>query len=270
MVSQTFCVARYRKVAEMGRLTGKTALVTGASRGIGRGIAARLAADGALIAVHCGSNEDAANETAEAIKSRGGDAFVLGQSLETVGDGAEMFERLDAELRRKGSARLNILVNNAGISPQAALAETTPELYDELFAINARAVLFLSQRAAERMGAGDRIISISSGVTRQAWPNLLAYTMTKAAVEAMTRTLAKELAPKGMTVNVVAEGLVDTDMNAAWLRASDESRAMAAAASAFNRIGAPADVADVVAFVASEDARWVTGQVLDATGGSVL
>ena len=120
------------------------------------------------------------------------------------------------------------------------------------------------------MDSGDRIISISSGVTRQAWPNLLAYTMTKAAVEAMTRTLAKELAPKGVTVNVVASGLMDTDMNAAWLRASDESRAMAAAASAFNRIGTPADVADVVAFVASEEARWVTGQVLEATGGSVL
>jgi 3-oxoacyl-[acyl-carrier protein] reductase len=254
----------------MGRLTGKTALVTGASRGIGRGIATRLAADVALIAVHYGSNEDAANGTAEAIKSRGGDAFLLGQPLETLGDGAEMFERLDAELRRKGSTRLNILVNNAGIAPQAALAETTPELYDEQFAINARAVFFLTQRAAERMGSGDRIISISSGATRQAWPNLLAYTMTKAAVEAMTRTLAKELAPKGVTVNVVASGLVDTDMNAAWLRASDESRAMAAAASAFNRIGTPADVADVVAFVASEDARWVTGQVLDATGGSVL
>ena len=254
----------------MGRLTGRTALVTGASRGIGRGIAMRLAADGALVAVHYGSNETAANETAEAIKSLGGDAFVLGQPLETLGDGAEMFERLDAELRRNGSTRLNILVNNAGIAPQAGLAETTLELYDEQFAINARAVLFLSQRAAERMGSGDRIISISSGVTRQAWPNLLAYTMTKASVEAMTRTLAKELAPKGVTVNAVAAGVVDTDMNAAWLRASDESRATAAAVSAFNRIGTPADVADVVAFVASEDARWVTGQVLDATGGSVL
>jgi 3-oxoacyl-[acyl-carrier protein] reductase len=195
---------------------------------------------------------------------------VLAQPLETLGDGAELFERLDAELRHRGGTPLNILVNNAGIAPQAALAETTPELYDELFAINARAVFFLSQRAAERMGEGDRIISISSGVIRQAWPKLLAYAMSKAAVETMMRTLAKELAPKGVTVNVVASGLVDTDMNAAWLRASDESRAMAAAASAFNRVGTPADVADVVAFVASEEARWITGQVIDASGGSVL
>ena len=150
----------------MGRLTGKTALVTGASRGIGRGIATRLAADGALIAVHYGSNEDAANETAQEIKSRGGDAFVLGQALENLGDGAEMFARLDAELRRHGSTRLNILVNNAGISPQAAIAETTPELYDQQFAINARAVFFLTQRAAERMGketASSRSPQVSPG-----------------------------------------------------------------------------------------------------------
>ena len=142
---------------------------------IGRGIAMRLAADGALVAVHYGSNQEAANETAEAIESRGGDAFVLGQPLENLGDGAEMFERLDAELRRKGGTRLDVLVNNAGIAPQAALAETTVELYEELFAINIRAVFFLSQRAARADGRRrphhlDLLGRHQASVAERAWP----------------------------------------------------------------------------------------------------
>jgi NAD(P)-dependent dehydrogenase (short-subunit alcohol dehydrogenase family) len=185
-------------------LAGKVALVTGGSRGIGRGIATRLAADGALVAVHYATNSQAAAETVTSIE------------------------------------------------------------------VNTRAPFFLTQAAAERMGPGGRIITISSGVTRQAVPNLLAYSMSKAAIDVMARTLAKELAPRGITVNVVASGLVDTDMNAAWLRASDEAREQAASVSAFGRIDQPSDIADVVAFTASEDARWITGQVLDATGGSVL
>lgn len=255
----------------MATLSGKTALVTGGSRGIGRAIAERLGRDGALVAVHYGGNATAAAETVAAIEAAGGTAFALGERLGVDGDADRLLAQLDAELeRRTGSTRLDVVVNNAAIAPQGGLAETTPDLYDELFAVNVRAPFFVAQGAAERMGEGGRIVSISSGVTRQAWPNLLAYAMTKAAVETFTNTLAKELAPRGITVNAVAPGLVDTDMNAGWLRVSEESRAQAAAASAFGRVGAPEDVADVVAFVASDDARWVTGQTLDATGGSLL
>jgi NAD(P)-dependent dehydrogenase (short-subunit alcohol dehydrogenase family) len=243
-------------------LDGKVALVTGGSRGIGRGIAERLAADGARVAVHYGTNAAAAAEVVAGIEARGGSAFAVGQPLGAPGDAEALFAQLDGPL--------DILVNNAGIAAQAGLAETTPAVYDELFAVNARAPFFLTQAAVERMGDGGRVITISSGVTRQAWPNLLAYSMTKAAIETMTATLAKELAPRGITVNAVAAGLVDTDMNAAWLRASDEARAQAASVSAFGRGGEPRDIADEVAFAASADARWVTGQVLDATGGSVL
>lgn len=252
-------------------LHDKVALVTGASRGIGRGIAERLAADGALVAVHYGTNADAAGQVVAAIAAAGGRAFAVGQRLGVDGDVAALFARLDAELTaRTGTTDLDIVVNNAGISVQGGLAETTPAIFDEQFAVNARAPFFIAQAAAERMGDGGRIVTISSGVTRQAWPNLLAYSMSKAAIDVMARTLAKELAPRGITVNVVAAGLVDTDMNAAWLRADADSRAYAASVSAFGRVGEPADVADVVAFAASPDARWVTGQVLDATGGSVL
>jgi NAD(P)-dependent dehydrogenase (short-subunit alcohol dehydrogenase family) len=252
-------------------LEGKVALVTGASRGIGRGIARRLAADGALVAVHYATNAGAAAETVAAIEAAGGRAFAVGQPLGVAGDVAGLFAQLDAELTaRTGSTHLDVVVNNAGVALQGDLAQTTEAVFDEQFAVNARAPLFIAQAAAERMGPGGRIVSISSGVTRQAWPNLLAYSMSKAAIDVMARTLAKELGPRGITVNVVAAGLVDTDMNAGWLRVDDASRAQAASVSAFGQVGEPAHVADVVAFVASDDARWVTGQVIDATGGSVL
>jgi 3-oxoacyl-[acyl-carrier protein] reductase len=242
----------------------KVALVTGASRGIGRAIAERLARDGALVAVHYATNADAADEVAGAI---GG--FAIGQPFGAAGDVDALFAKLDEELLlRTGSTRLDIVVNNAGIALDGGLAETTPELFDRQMAVNARAPLFIAQAAAARMTAGGRIVTLSSGVTQQAYPDLLAYAMSKAAVDTMARTLAKELAPRGITVNVVAPGVVDTDMNAHWLRGNDEARA--AAASAFGRLGEPEDVAAVVAFAASEDARFVTGQFLDATGGSVL
>jgi 3-oxoacyl-[acyl-carrier protein] reductase len=252
-------------------LTGKVALVTGASRGIGRGIAMRLAADGALVVVHYATNAQAAAGTVDAIQGAGGIAFAISQPLGRDGDVQQLFARLDQDLtKRTGSTHLDILVNNAGVSLPGGLAETTASIFDRQFAVNTRAPLFLTQAAVERMGPGGRIITISSGVTRQAWPNLLAYSMSKAAIDVMARTLAKELAPRGITVNVVAAGLVDTDMNASWLRGSDEAQLQAAAISPFGRIGEPSDIADVVAFTASEDARWITGQILDATGGSVL
>jgi len=244
----------------------KTALVTGASRGIGRAIAQRLARDGVLVAVHYGTNAEAAGET---VASIGEQAFAIGQPLGVDGDADALFAKLDEELAlRTGSTRLDILVNNAGIARHGGLDDTTPETFDELMRVNARAPLFLAQAAARRMPAGGRIITLSSGVTQQAFPDLVAYAMSKAAVDVMARTLAKELAPRGITVNVVAPGVIDTDMNAHWLRGDPDARA--AAASPLGRLGEPEDVAAVVAFAASEDGRFVTGQFLDATGGSHL
>lgn len=253
------------------KLEDKVALVTGASRGIGRVIATRLAQEGALVAVHYGARRDAADEVVAEITAAGGTAFALGQPLGVAGDVDGLFAQLDAALQeRTGSTKLDILVNNAAIAAQAFMDDTTPEAFDELFAVNTRAPFFITREAARRMTAGGRIITIGTGATKTALPNILAYSMTKAAIDVMSMTLAKELAPRGITVNVVMPGIVDTDMNAGWLRGDDEARAGAESMSPFGRLGEPEDVAGVVAFAASDDARFVTGQLIDATGGATL
>ncbi|WP_369391782.1 SDR family oxidoreductase [Streptomyces sp. CG1] len=249
----------------MGVLTGKTALVTGASRGIGRGIGERLGRDGARIAVHYGSDETAAKETAAAIEAAGGSAFTIGERLGVPGDAERLWEEFD-----RHADGLDILVHNAGIGTSRPFTEIAEEEYDRLFAVNVKAPFFLTRLGAERLRDGGRVVNISSGLARAAaMPQLIAYAMTKAALDVFTRDLSKELGPRGITVNSVAPGIVDTDVNAAWLRASEEAWQGAAALSALGRVGTPADIADVVAFLASEDGRWVTGHWLDATGGSL-
>lgn len=255
----------------MGQLKGKVALVTGGSRGIGRAVSERLAQDGALVAVHFGSDEPAAKDVVATIEAAGGAAFAVRERLGVDGDADRLFARLDTELlTRTGTSHIDILVNNAGIAGPSSLSGTTPALFDELFAVNAKAPFFVAQAAAARMRPGGRIVNISTGLTRTADPELTAYAMSKGAIDAMTLSIAKDLAARGITVNTVAPGVIDTDMNAGWLHASDDARQQAAALSAFNRVGSAADVADVVAFIASDGARWVTGHYVDATGGSLL
>ncbi|MEU3841841.1 SDR family oxidoreductase [Streptomyces sp. NPDC028635] len=249
----------------MGVLAGRTALVTGASRGIGRGIAERLARDGARVAVHYGSNETAAKETVAEIEAAGGSAFAVGAELGVPGDAA----RLWAEFDRHADG-VDILVNNAGIGTSHPFEEIDEKEYDRLFAVNVKAPHFITRLGLSRLRDGGRVINISSGLARTAaMPQLMAYAMTKGALDVFTRDLAKVLGARGITVNSVAPGIVDTDINAAWLRTSDEAWRGAAAYSALGRVGAPADIADAVAFLASDDGRWVTGHWLDATGGSL-
>ncbi|MFI8960907.1 SDR family oxidoreductase [Streptomyces sp. NPDC053493] len=252
----------------MGVLEGKTALVTGASRGIGRGIAERLGREGARVAVHYGSNEAAAKETVEAIAAAGGEAFAIGQELGVPGDAAALWAAFDAAV---GEDRgLDILVNNAGIGVSSSFEAIGEEEYDRVFAVNTKAPFFLAQLGAERLRDGGRIVNVSTGLSHAAMmPDLMAYAMTKSALDIFTRYLSKVLGPRGITVNAVAPGIIDTDMNAAWLRDDPEARAQAAAYSALGRVGTPQDIAAVVAFLASDDGRWVTGQWIDATGGSL-
>lgn len=255
----------------MGALTGRTALVTGGSRGIGRAIAERLAADGATVAVHYGRNAAAADEVVEGIRAKGGTAFTVHAELGVEGDVATLWESFDRQVRQHATGTgLDILVNNAGVTPRGEIDETTAEAFEEAVAVNMRAPFFLTQQGLKRLRDGGRIVNVSSGATRIALTDIIAYAMTKGAIDAFSLTLAKALGGRGITVNSVAPGIIDTDINASWLRGNEAAERSAAELSALGRVGRPEDVADVVAFLASDDARWVTGQILDATGGSQL
>jgi 3-oxoacyl-[acyl-carrier protein] reductase len=251
-------------------LEGKIALVTGGSRGIGRAIALRLGRDGALVGVHYGRDQRAASSAVKEIEAAGGSAFPVGTILGTLSSVEKLFELLDSELvRRTGSNRFDILVNNAGIFADSSVADASEEVFDEVFAINVKAPFFIVQKALPRLRDGGRIINISSGVTRIAFPNYTAYAMTKGALNVLTLNLAKQLGPRGITVNSLAPGITETDMSAEFLSTADARKA-AASLSALGRIGRPDDIADVAAFLASNDARWVTGQYVDAEGGLQL
>ncbi|HJP73399.1 MAG TPA: SDR family oxidoreductase [Pseudonocardiaceae bacterium] len=252
----------------MQKFTDKTALVTGSSRGIGRATAERLARDGALVAVHYASNKEAAEQTVKNITAEGGRAFAVRAELGVPGDVDTLFDALTAGLQEHaGKVQLDILVNNAGIMGGVKPEEVTPELFDRLVAVNAKAPLFILQRALSIMPDGGRVINISSGLTHFANPDELAYSMTKGAVEQLSMHYAKYLGARGITVNSVAPGITN---NGSPVFDIPEAKEQMAQLSVFGRVGEPSDVADVVAFLASEDARWVTGAFLDATGGTLL
>ncbi|RJQ79048.1 SDR family oxidoreductase [Pseudonocardiaceae bacterium YIM PH 21723] len=248
----------------MGQLTGRIALVTGGSRGIGRGIAERLARDGAQVIVHYGSNEAAAKETVAAIDAGGGTAFALRAELGVPGDADTVLDGL----REHGVDRLDVLVNNAGILIPGEFAETTAADFDRQIAINVKAPFFLIQRLLPLIPDGGRIINISSVLTRIAGSSLT-YALSKGAVDVLSHTLAKHLGPRGITVNTVHPGIVPTDINADLL-ADENYAAQARQRVALGRFGEPADIADAVAFLASHDSRWITGSKIDTTGGTAL
>ncbi len=252
-------------------LKGKIALVTGGSRGIGRAIAERLARDGATVAVAYARDETAASEVVERIRKNGGLAFAVHAELGRHGDAARLWAAFDAAGKdHVPDGKLDIIVNNAGIGRSAALTSLTEQEFDEVFAVNVRAPFFIVQQGLPRLRDGGRIINISSGAARLAMPEIIAYGATKGALDTFTLNLAKELGPRNITANSVAPGIVDTDVNASWLRGNPQAEAHAASLAALGRVGQPEDVADIVAFLASDDARWVTGRVIDATGGAGL
>jgi bifunctional oxygenase/reductase len=251
------------------RLTDKTALVTGSSRGIGRETAIRLAREGALVAVHYTASQTAADDTVALIEKEGGRAFKVRAELGVPGDVHELFLGLERGLKeRTGQARLDILVNNAGVTTTGqGPADLTPEEFDHYFAVNARAPYFTVFRALELMPEGGRIVNISSGLTRTANPDQLVYAMTKGAIEQLTFHLARYLAPRGITINSVAPGI--TNNGGPVFDIPEVVEAMAQL-SAFKRVGEAADVADVITFLTTHEARWITGAFIDATGGTLL
>jgi 3-oxoacyl-[acyl-carrier protein] reductase len=244
----------------MSRLQGKAALVTGSSRGIGRAIAERLARDGAAVVVNYAKNADSAKEVVAAITAKGGKAVAVAADMTKPDEIRRLIEQTVKQL-----GRLDILVNNAGVFEMLPLEKIDAGHFERLFRMNVMGPMLAAAAASPHLPDGGRIISISSGLARAPFANGAAYAATKAAIEAMTRCLAEELGPRHITVNAVAPGTTDTDM----LRSGLPQEALDAMAkkTALGRLGEPGDIADVVAFVASDDARWITGQTIDATGG---
>lgn len=250
-------------------LNGKIAVVTGASRGIGRAIAETLARDGALVAVHYGKSKAGADEVVAAITKGGGQAFAVGADLAARGAAQKLFAEVDSELKtRTGDTKFDILINNAGIAPFVSFTDTTEAQLDEIFAVNVKSLFLVTQEAVKRLRDGGRIVSTSSAVVRVPFAAVAAYSMLKAPLDNLTKSLAVELGPRGITVNVVAPGVIDTDM-AEFVRSPD-GEAFTLGKQALKRVGKADDVADVVAFLASSGARWVTGQAIDVSGGSAL
>ncbi|KUL52331.1 short-chain dehydrogenase [Streptomyces sp. NRRL F-4489] len=253
----------------MGKLSGKTALVTGGGRGIGRGISERLGRDGALVAVHYGNDEAAAKETVRTIEAEGGRAFAFRTELGVPGDAEALWAAFDEQIARYDErGGLDILVNNAGVLASGAIDQIDEAAYDRVFAINTKAPFFIIKHGLTRLRDNGRIINVSSGVTKVAIPDVIAYSATKGALDTLTFTLAQGLGARGITVNAVAPGTIETDANP-WVK-DPEGRKQIAAVSVFNRVGRPADIGDAVAFLASDDARWITAEVIDVSGGSAL
>lgn len=247
-------------------LEGQIALVTGASRGIGRAIAKRLAADGAFVGVHYGRSEKEARSAVEEIRADGGRAFLLQADL-AQGEvaAAQLFRQFDKET---AGAKLNILVNNAGVANFAAFDATDEATFDALFDVNVKGLFFVTQRALPRLADGGRIVNLSSVVARTHFPGIPAYSATKGAVNTLTTHLAVELGPRNITVNAIAPGATETEMSA-WLQ-TEQGQQTALSIQALQRVGQPEDIARAVAFLAGPDGAWVTGQVIETTGGTKL
>jgi NAD(P)-dependent dehydrogenase (short-subunit alcohol dehydrogenase family) len=249
-------------------LEGKTALVTGASRGIGRSIAQRLAASGALVAINYAANENAARETLKLIEDAGGKGFILHAALGTPEAAKKLAATLDAELtKRTGNPGLDILVNNVGGATYASIETATPEIYNKTFEDNVGSTFFVTQAVLPRLRQGGRVINLSSAGARLALEPLIVYSMSKAAVNVFTRALAKELGPRGITVNAVAPGFVATDAAAADIANADGVAYMKANTALGRPYAEPEEISEVVHGLATPAMGWVTGQLIEASGG---
>ena len=245
------------------RLKGKVAVVTGASKGIGASIAKHLAAEGAAVVVNYSSSKDGADRVVNEIKSKGGKAVAIQANLAKPAD----VERLFAETS-KAFDKLDILVNNAGVYDFAPLENVTPEHFHKQFDLNVLGLLLATQQAVKHFGAGGgAIVNISSVAASSAPATASVYSATKAAVDAVTKSLAKELGPRKIRVNAINPGMVETEgLHGSGIAASD-FRKTTEAQTPLGRIGQPDDIAPAVVFFASSDSSWITGETLTISGG---
>ena len=240
----------------MTTLKGKTALVTGASRGIGRAIASGLAAKGAAVVIGYVKNDALASELVTEIAGRGGKALAIQADLSKVSEIEQFFDEAEQAVGQP-----DILVANAADAMAKPFVNCTEEDYDRIFNTNTKGVFFTMQQGARRLRNGGRIIVTSTGGTKMFFTETSLYLGSKGAVEQFVRVLARELGPREITVNAISPGFTDTDL------LPDRDRAVAAGMSPFERVGTPQDVADVAVFLAGDEARWMTGQNVGAGGG---
>jgi len=248
----------------MTNLSGKTALVTGASRGIGRASALALATAGAQVLVHYSRGASEAEAVVAEIRKAGGRADAVGADL-AAPDGAH---KLAKQVRKIVGDRLDVLVANAGVSKAATIEDTSVEDFDHLFAVNVRAPFFLVQQLLPILGKGSSIVLLSSLGAHASVGTLPAYAATKGAIDTLVKHFASALGERGVRVNAVAPGVVETDMSS--FAKTDSGRNSTVAMQALKRIAQPEDIAPVVAFLASDQARWITGDTVRVDGGSKL
>jgi len=246
----------------MSKLSGKVAIVTGASKGIGAAIAKSLAANGASVVVNYASSKEGADKVVAAITAAGGKAVAVKGNVAKAADAKAI---VDAAINTYG--HLDVLVNNAGVYEMKPLEEITEEHYHQIFDINVLGLLLVSKEAAKHLPKGGSIVNVSSVVSRITPPGSAVYTGTKGAVDAITGVLARELGPKGIRVNSVNPGMIETEGTHTAGFIGSDFQDWAVGNTPLGRIGQPHDIASVATFLASDDAGWLTGQLLIASGG---
>jgi 3-oxoacyl-[acyl-carrier protein] reductase len=250
------------KEAIVAKLTGKVAVVTGASKGIGAAIAQALAAEGASVVVNYASSQAGADKVVAAITQAGGKAVAVRGDVSKAADAQGI---VDAAIETYG--RLDVLVNNSGVYDFAPVEQITEEHFDKHFNVNVRGLLLITQAASKHLGEGASIVNVGSVVSRITPPGSVVYTATKGAVDAVTGVLARELGPRKIRVNSVNPGMVETEGTKDGGIIASEMATAVVAQTPLGRLGQPEDIARVAVFLASDDAGWITGETLVASGG---
>jgi NAD(P)-dependent dehydrogenase (short-subunit alcohol dehydrogenase family) len=246
----------------------KIAIITGGSRGLGRDMALQLATKGQDVILTYNSKQVEAQEVVAAVEKAGRKAVALQLDVADSGSFAAFAESVQDALRQTWNRdRFDFLINNAGVGLHASFMETTEEQFDQMVNIHFKGVFFLTQKLLPLMNDGARIINISSGLARYSYDGYSAYASVKGAVETLTRYLAKELGPRGIAVNVVAPGAIETDFGGGYLRANPQYKQAIAGQTALGRVGQADDIGGVVASLLSDDMRWVNGQRIEVAGG---
>ncbi len=255
----------------MSTQSQKIAIVTGGSRGLGKNMAIALAKKGVHVLITYHTNEQAANEVIAQIRGLGQKSHAIRLDTSNTQEFDSFYSTAAAWLKAEfGQAKFDYLVNNAGTALYSPIPEVTEQQMDAIFNIHYKGVFFMTQKALPLMNDGGGIVNISSGLARMTMPGSSVYGSLKAAIETLTRYMAKELGPRKIRANVVAPGAIETDFGNGRVRDNKELNAQIAGLTALGRVGLPDDIGSVVAFLCTEDARWINGQRIEASGGQAL